>query len=49
MIDYDQYKSKENLQAADEKNAKLFKIGALINFAAVALYGIFLIIFALSG
>ena len=46
VIDYDQYKTSENIQAADEMNAKLFKVGAVINLSTVATYGVFLIIFA---
>jgi hypothetical protein len=49
VIDYDQYKSTENLEAAQLKNAKRFKLGVLINFAAVAAYGVFLILFALTS
>jgi hypothetical protein len=49
VIDYDQYKTSENIQAADERNAKLFKVGALINISTVAMYGVFLIIFALPS
>lgn len=49
VIDYDQYKTMENLQARTEKNEKLFKIGLALNVLPIAAYGTTLIVLSITG